>query len=369
VISGSIDKLTPDGAAGWIYRTDSEVPTLLRAFLNDEVIGETVADRYRADLQEVGFGDGLCGFEMKFARHLGEAQLPFVRIKPEAIDLSLSLTEKMIYIDLLHALMRNAEGTGRSRSVLGGFWTDRTDSAQVLAGRIAIGSCPAELQPMLQELIHSGFVVLPGVLAPKGLQATDATALSQLAVRRSRQHDDAESGLDALLESMANLLFQESSVRLLRAILDDLPIVYRLDRVADEMEFHQAAVIEAIPSPAECLLLYVGAPGSASRLDYIRDSHELGEFGPSGLSRWTKEGAAELGALAEKQGLSVAEVEFTNLDLVIVGPGLVHRVVARQEAPALRGFVTPRRVTPSRFLSGVNSWTEATHFSGGRVRL
>ena len=374
MISGSIDKLTPQGAVGWIYRADAEKPSLLRAFLNDEIIGETVADLYRPDLHHVGLGDGHCGFQMAFGRPLSEAQLPFVKIKPEAIDLSLSLTEKTIYLDLLHALMKHAEGAGRSRSVLGGFWTDRTDAAQVLTGRIAVGACPAELQPMLQELIHNGFVVLPGVLAPEGLQARDAEALAPLAMRRRATGGDAEAGLKDLLDGMAKLLFRDTAVRLLRTIFDDLPVVYRLDGLTEETAFHQAAVVEATPSPAECMLLYAGAPGGgsgggASRLEYIRDSHELGEFGPSGLSRWTKEGAGELGLLAEKQGLSITEVEFSHLDLVVVGPGLVHRVPGVVGAPLLRAFAAPRRVTPSRFLSGEASWTEATHVSGARLRV
>jgi hypothetical protein len=369
MISGSIDKLTPQGAVGWIYRADAEMPTLLRAFLNGEVIGEAIADLYRADLHQVGLGDGHCGFEMPFGRPLSEAQLPFIKIKPEAIDLSLSLTGKTIYLDLLHALMGNAGGAGRTRSVLGGFWTDRIDAAQVLAGRISVGSCAAELQPILQELIYNGFVVLPGVLAPKGLQAKEATALAELAARRPGHGSDAESGVKDLLDSMAKLLFRESTVRLLRSVFDDQPVVYRLDRVTDATEFYQAAVVEAIPSPAECMLLYVSASSSVSRLEYVRDSHELGEFGPSGLSRWTKEGATELGLLAEKQGLSITEIEFSDLDLVVVGPGLIHRVGSVAGASVLRAFATPRRITPTRFLSGQASWVEAGHVSGGRVRL
>ncbi|MCB8878771.1 hypothetical protein ACELLULO517_00885 [Acidisoma cellulosilytica] len=365
MISGSIDKLTPKGAVGWIYQANSESPSLLRAFLNGEVIGETVADLYRPDLHQVGLGDGHCGFEMSFGRALTESQLPFVKIKPEKIDLSLSLTEKTIYLDLLHALMRNAEGAGRTRSVLGGFWTDRTDAAQVLAGRIAVGSCPAELQPMLQELILNGYVVLPSVLAPKGLQAKDGTALVSIEQRAKA----TVATIKDVLDSMAKLLFRDSTVRLMRNIFDDHPIIYRLDRLKEETGFHQAASVEALPSPAESLLIYAAFPGASVRLDIIRDSHEMGEFGPAGFSRWTADGARELGAMAEKQGLSIEEVEFNNLDLVIVGPGLVHRVVASEESAVLRALAVPRRVTPLKYLSGAQSWVEATHVSGAKVRV
>jgi hypothetical protein len=365
MISGSIDKLTPQGAVGWIYRADSEVPARLRAFLDGEVIGETVADLYRPDLHQVGLGDGRCGFEMSFGRALSESQLPFIKIKPEAIDLSLSLTEKTIYLDLLHALLSNAEGAGRNRSVLGGLWTDRTDAAQVLAGRMAVGSCPAELQPMLQELVLNGYVVLPGVLAPKGLQAKDAAAVISIEPRAK----SSSATIKEVLDGMAKLLFRDSTVRLMRTVFDDHPVIYRLDRVKEDTAFHQATVVEPLPSPAESLLIYAGFPGASTRIEVIRNSHELGEFGPGGSSRWTTEGAKELGALAVKQGLSIGEVEFSNLDLVIVGPGLVHRVIASEEAPVLRALAVPRRVTPLKYLSGERAWMEVTHVSGARVRV
>ena len=331
MISGSIDKLTAQGAVGWIYRADAEIPVKIRAFLHGEVIGETVADLYRPDLHKVGLGDGHCGFDMSFGRALSGSQLPFIDIKPEAIDLSLSLTDKTIYLDLLHALLRESAGAGRNRSVLGGLWTDRTDAAQLLAGRIAVGSCPADLQPMLQELISNGLVVLPGVLAPKGLQKQDLAALA--ALQRRSAAGAEEGALKELLDAMAKLLFRNSPVRLLRTVFDDHPVLYRLEQAAGETVFHQASMVEALPSPAECMLLYVGPPGSTGRLEYLRDSHELGEFGPHGLSRWTRDGATELGGLAVQQGLSIGEVEFTNLDLVLVGPGLVHRVVSGEGAP------------------------------------
>ncbi len=364
MISGSIDKLTPQGAVGWIFRTDSENPCKLRAFLDGDLIGETVADLYRPDLHQVGLGDGHCGFDMSFGRVLTESQLPFIKIKPDTIDLSLSLTEKTIYLDLLHALLRDGTGAGRNRSVLGGLWTDRTDAAQVLAGRMAVGSCPAELQPMLHELIQSGFVVLPGVLAPKGLESKDAAAVMSIEPRAK----SSPAVIKEVLGGMAKLLFRDSAVRLMRTIFDDHPVVYRLERVKEETVFHQAAVVEPLPSPAECLLIYAGFPGGTTRLDIIRNSHEMGEFGPGGFSRWTTEGAKELGVLAEKQGLSIGEVEFNNLDLVIVGPGLVHRVVASEDAPVLRALAVPRRITPLKYLSGERAWVEATHVSGAKVR-
>jgi len=368
MITGSIDKLTSQGAIGWLYRRDLMEPAKIRAFLNNEVVGETMADSYRSDLQEVGLGDGHCGFDMRFTRQITESQLPFIKIKPDSIDLSLSLTGKSIYLDLLHAVLANAHGAGRSRSILGGLWTDRTNAAQILAGRLAVGSCMGELQPMLHELITNGYVVLSGVLAPNGLTRTDALALDLQG--KGLSHDpERESRLRDALDTLARLLFRESAVRLLRAIFDDHPVIYRLDKIEEEMPFQQAIAFEALPSPAESLLLYVGFPGGDSRLDFIRGSHEMAEFGPSGTSRWTFEGAADLGALAQQEGLSIGEAEFGNLDIVVVSPGLVHRVKGSADVPVLSALATPRRITPLRFLSGSESWVEASHVSGARIRI
>ena len=368
MISGSIDKLTSQGAIGWLYRRDLTEPAKIRAFLNNEVIGETTADSYRPDLHQVGLGDGHCGFEMPFTRAISESQLPFIKIKPDSIDLSLSLTGKSVYLDLLHAVLSNAHGAGRSRSILGGLWTDRTDAAQILAGRIAVGSCVGELQPVLQELIANGFVVLPGVLAPSGLTRKDALAID-LQGKGITQEADRDSRLRESLDTLAKLLFRDAAVRLLRAVFDDHPVIYRLDKIEEEMSFHQAVSVEALPSPAESLLLYVGFPGGNSRLDFIRESHEMAEFGPSGKSRWTAEGESDLGALAQQEGLSIGEAEFGNLDIVVVSPGLVHRVSGSSRLPVLRALATPRRITPLRFLSGREGWVEASHVSGGRIRV
>jgi hypothetical protein len=364
MISGSIDKLTPQGAIGWLYRRDLMEPATIRAFLHNEVIGETTADNYRPDLHQVGLGDGHCGFDMSFKRPINESQLPFIKIKPDSIDLSLSLTGKSVYLDLLHAVLGNAHGAGRNRSILGGLWTDRTDAAQILAGRLAVGSCVGELQPVLQELIANGFVVLPGVLAPSGLTRKDAVALDL-----KGQDADFDGRLKEALDTLAKLLFRDAAVRLLRAVFDDHPVIYRLDKIEEEMPFRQAASVEALPSPAESLLLYVGFPGGNSRLDFIRESHEMAEFGPSGKSRWTREGESDLGALAQQEGLSIGEAEFGNLDIVVVSPGLVHRVIGSSRAPVLSALATPRRITPLRFVSGGDAWVEASHVSGARIRL
>ena len=367
MIRGAIDRLDSEGAVGWLYGSEYTVPPVIRAFLHHDLIGESVADAHRPDLEEVGFGDGRCGFEIRFDRPIDPGYLPFVTIKPQDVDLYLPVVlNGSAYLDLVSAVLVGFSGAGRNRSVLGGLWTDRTDAPQLLNGRVAVGACAAELQPALQELIRNGHVVLYNALAPNGVSAKDIASIRTVTAPRAGEDD---AGLKTALTGVATLLFRESIVRLLRAVFDDHPVVYRLDSFGGDTSFGQASAFEGLPSPAECVAVYVGNPSRPVRIDIVRDSHELPEFGPAGLSRWTGAGAAELSRFATEAGLSIESVELDALDVAIVGPGLVHRVVATHDAPALRAVAAPRRVTPTRFLTGDGSWTEVGHVSGARIRV
>jgi hypothetical protein len=365
VLKGSVDRLSADGAVGWLYDAAADGRPVVRAFMHQELIGHAVADMYRPDLEQVGFGDGRCGFEIRFTRPVEPAGLPFVTLRPGHVDLDIPQTSRDSYVDLVQAILAQYAGAGRQRSILGGLWTDRTDAAPMLAGRVAVGSCSAELQPMLQELILHGYVVLHNVLAPSGLTRADAEMVAEAPWRGT----EADGRAKAALSALSALLFREPLVRLLRAVFDDHPVVYRLDALHGAGRFGQACGIEPLPSPGECMALYVGHPAGPVRLDCLRDSHEMAELSPRGTSRWTLEGAHDLLAFAAASGLSVESLEVDAMDMVVVGPGMIHRVVAPQGAPGLRAFCAPRRVTPTRFLTGEEAWVEAGHVSGARIRV
>ncbi|MCQ8239527.1 hypothetical protein [Rhizosaccharibacter radicis] len=367
-IKGAIDKLDGEGVIGWLYGADYDRPPLVRAFLQHDLIGEAVADFHRPDLEQVGFGDGRCGFDIRFHRPIDPSYLPFVTVRPENVDLLLPLPQTTSgYLDLVRNLFGAHAGAGRTRSVLGGLWTDRLDAPQVLAGRIAVGACPAELQGALQELILNGYVVLHNALAPNGVGARELSSLDIAAAGTGRGEDDGR--LKGAIGVLGGLLFRDNVVRVLRAMFDDHPVIYKLDRIAGDTEFAQASTFDDLPSPAECAALYAGNDTTPVRLDILRNSHELPEFSPIGRSRWTQEGADDLRNFAQEAGLSIDSVELDHLDIAIVGPGLLHRVAASAEGPALRAVAAPRRLTPLRFLSGDAGWTEAGHVSGARIRV
>lgn len=369
MIRGAIDRLDGEGAIGWLYGADYTSPPLIRAFLHQDLIGESFADMHRPDLENVGFGDGRCGFDIRFDRPIDASYLSFITVKPQHVDLLLPVpVGGTAYLDLVNAVLTGFPGTGRNRSVLGGLWTDRTDAPQLLAGRIAVGACAAELQPAMQELILNGYIVLHNALSPAGVNGKDIANIKIATAPRVTDGDGAFR-LKAALTGVAGLLFREPVVRLLRAVFDDHPMAYRLDSLSGDNRFAQMSALGDLPSPGECAAIYVGHPNAPIRIDILRNSHELSEFGPSGRSRWTQAGADELAHFAAEAGLSIESIELDAQDVAIVGPGLIHRVVAGRDAPALRAVAAPRRVTPQRFLSGEGTWVESGHVSGARIRI
>src|SRR5690242_18946290 len=99
-MKGSIDKLSCQGAVGWLRAPNLEANPVVQAFLRQQFLGDSLANLYRPDLEPVGFGDGRRGFEIRFDGTIQPADLPFIEIRPEGVDLGIPLTGVGGYIDL-----------------------------------------------------------------------------------------------------------------------------------------------------------------------------------------------------------------------------------------------------------------------------
>ena len=368
-MKGSVDKVTPEGSIGWLFAESHGRKPLVQAFLRHQLIGQAVADLYRPDLEQVGLGDGRHGFEIGFNEPIDPSHLPFVTVRPEGFDLTIPVFTAGGYLDLVRHIIAEHPTTGRHRSVLGGLWTDRLDAPALLSGRIAVGSVAAELQPALSDLIAHGYVVLHGAMAARPLGERElelATTIGQATQPEISRH---AGELRSALSQLCAFLFTDTNVRFLRALFDDHPVVYRLDVLrGSTTNFAQACSFEVFPSPGDCAVIYASS-ARGTRIDVLRNSHEMPEFSSGGKSRWTRQGAPALQELIHDQRGSIDGLELEPLDLLIVGPGAIHRVIAHEEAPVLRVVAAPRRVTPTRFLTGETPWLESGHVSGARLRL
>ena len=372
-IRGSVDSLSPEGASGWAFG-GARQPLVVQALLDGRVIGETLAEQDRPDLLAAGLGDGRCGFALAFHEApIDPALLPFVSIRPRGGDVELPRTNLTGFGDFFRTVHARHPGAGRQRSVFGGLWTDRTDARRLLAGRTATGATPAELQDTLRDFIGEGYLILRGALAP-GLAPP-----AGLAPGRPLAASDGAATL-ALLERLPGMVFTAATLRLLRAILDDHPTLHRIVPGIDEQRtgFEQPSAAEALPSPAECLLLVFGLSGQAAsglRLDIVRGSHELPEFTGHGRSRWLADTPADREPaaleLAREFGASVETVEIGPRDIALLGPGVLHRLRPPPAGVlALRAWCLPARISPTRMLMpGHDGGVQVAHDSGSMLAL
>lgn len=363
-LRGSVDNLGAEGASGWIFDGDRGAPVVVQAMLDGRVIGEASAELPRQDLASAGLGDGRCGFEIAFYDAVDPALLPFVSVRPQGGDVELPRTNLTGFGEYFRALHARFPGAGRHRSVFGGLWTDRTDAARLLGGRVASGATPADLAPVLRALIGEGYAVLKSALAPTGFTAAEQALAEPLAAGQAL---DPRAGHDArrLLEALPGVAFRDVSLRALRAALDDNPLIYRaaLSRGSGGA-FAQPSAVEALPSPAECVAVVACLGDGPAMIDVVRGSHALPEFTSDGRSRWLVAGSGAGVELAGSHALSVEHVDIGPLDLVLVGPGTLYRLRAPGGTAAVTAFCAPSRLSPLRFGQEEAGTFTVRHHSG-----
>ncbi len=357
MLEGSVDLVSLHNASGWIGDRDSERSFEVTISLHDEIIGEGPADLYRPDLEQVGFGEGRCGFDIGFFRPIEGHDLPFVIVKVRGSNLAIPRTSRESYIDFVRSVTGQYPGAGRQRSIFGGLWTDRTDALDVLNGRRVVGSCTAPVYPKVRSFIADGLVEVAAGRAD-GYEA--------------QRHEDSGHGTVAARQAadIARSFVTDEFADVLKAVFDDVPVLYASQEITEtEENFYQACALERLSSPSELAVAYMMVSGTGARLEYVAESHELPEFGPNGVSRWTKAGTVAVSVVAVSLKQPVKSLDLGTGASVIVSPGLIHRVAVPQDCTVVRLIMSPKRVTPTKFLSGTLSWNDYDLGHGVRARL
>lgn len=363
-IRGSIDSLTTKRANGWAFSPSEKGPTVVQAMLFGRIIGEAVADEHRPDLAAAGIGDGRSGFGIAFYEPVDPSLLPMVSVRPQGGDVELPRTDLTGFPEFFRAMQARFPAAGRSRSVFGGLWTDRTDAISVLTGRIASGATLPDLEEPLRRLINDGYVVLRNALAAGGLTTGDAALIDALPAEQPLD-GAGDPATRRVLESLPGVLFRPLSLALLRAALDDHPVAYRASVVRGAAGiFSQPSNGDSLPSPAECLLAVVASRHDGAQIDVVRGSHALPEFTAEGRSRWIARDAAAAVEVAIANGAAVDTADIGPNDVAIVGPGTIHRSRGVGDSAAVNVWCAPSRQIPLRVLTRGEGPLQVRHSSG-----
>jgi hypothetical protein len=347
MIRGSVDIITIKLVTGWLYSDEHQEPLSVDAVINGEVVGRAVAKLPRPDLAAAGLGNGKCGFEVRFANEIDALYLPFVQIMVATTDLELRRYAAAGFRDYFRALYQRYPRAGRSASVFGGLWIDRTDAAAMLKGRTDIGLIAPSDANAVARLIQDGIIVVDCDVE-RALQTVAKPLNNDLAA------------------SVGRTLFDDNVLKVMRAVLDDHPVAVRADVVdSDDGEFMQMSAAEDLPSPAECLGLVFPDGEHAISVDVVRGGHRFPEFLPNGTSRWTHAGAQSTARATLAPDLPVDRHLVPPGSAIVIGPGALFRVRATN-GNAIRVLALPARLTLMRFHQKAPSG-ELTHESGARV--
>ena len=343
-VRGSIDVVTGHDVGGWAYAAGRGAPVAVQVVLGHEVLGEALANISRPDLAAAGLGDGRCGYVVQLYREIDPLYLPFLAVKVDGGDAELPRSGIAGFQEFFTALYRAHPACGRTRSVLGGLWTDRIDAPALLRGKLGIGQIAPEPAAAVGQLLQDGFAVIAmhnGAAADAWGEATPAQ-------------------IGALLDDAAVL-------PVLRAVLEDQVLVVAADMVrAGVTGLAQPSAANPSPSPAECLAVVV-AFGDGVMLDVVRDSHQLPEFTPGGASRWGRDVAPVALELAAAHGL-LDSYPLPPGTLAVIGAGLSHRVRCTDGADAMRLLCLPARLMPLA-LATDTARRETARDSGTRICL
>jgi hypothetical protein len=326
-IRGSVDNISNKGASGWAYAADRPEGLIVQAVLSHEVIGDAVATDHRPDLATAGLGKGNCGYSITFYREIDPLYLPFVTIKVDGGDVELPRAGQLGFVDFFAAFYSKHPTAGRSRSVFGGLWTDRTDAAAILKGKVEIGQVDAETATVIKQLIHEGIAFIQPDEAGKPVKK--------------------DKGKLTPAELASSVTEEPRVLAALRTVFSDNPLVVSTEEVdGRDTALMQPSAENASPSPAECLDVLFPANDETITIDIIRDSHRLPEFTLSGKSRWAKgEILAALDVASNQQGL-LARHEITSGTVAIIGPGTVYRLRCGESGKGLKLRCIPSRAMP-----------------------
>jgi hypothetical protein len=342
MVRGSVDVLTSNEVIGWAFSPGRRDPVLVQAVLNHEILGETTAGIHRPDLAAAGLGDGNSGYVIKLFRPIDPLYFPFIVVKVDGGDAELPRAPTLGFGDFFRSLFVTYPAAGRSRSVFGGLWTDRTDAAALLRGKTGIGQIAPETVPAIEHLIHDGFAIIDLRVPP------------------------AEQEWRASLSArIADMLEDEALLPVLRAVLEDNPLVVKADWVADEeTALAQPSAANPSPSPAECVEIVVPF-GEDVVLDVVRDSHRLPEFTPHGVSRWASRAAGDGVSVVGANGL-LGRLTLPMGSAALVGPGTLYQVRRELGSKSARLLCLAERGFPLALAAGVGEksvWLAETRVS------
>jgi phytanoyl-CoA hydroxylase len=390
-IVGHMDRCDAALVEGWVYSPDEmNRRFVLQVFAGTALLGETVADRFRQDLLDAGFGDGHCAFSFALPAQLGASARRDMRLRITGSSVYL-LAEADTILGAAAEADAPAESARGTVSRFGGLWIDRTDWIDRLAEKHRRGEFSDDLTLAIFRFVRDGALIIRNAVLPATVNALNA-AIERIwavppeglvmetfepdGVQRfippDLQYRDGRTkllDLYAYSEAARRAIAAPNVIAFLAAIFDDTPKAFQgltFWNGSQQPMRKDTAAVRVEPDPlqfaATWLALEDVRPGSGEPEYYI-GSHRAPDFLFGGVSKWMEDftadqerfllslhqdadsyGHVKASFLAKKGDVLIRHADLAHGEAAVTQPKfsrrsmLTHFMPARQEPHYRRGL-------------------------------
>jgi phytanoyl-CoA hydroxylase len=219
---------------------------------------------------------------------------------------------------------REPQFTPKYRSRFGGLWTDLNNAADIVQGKLDLGTIDRKEAALLQGFIENGYVILPGAVPMRHVRRLNAdfekvwsgeladtwigcNEEGRSCTRRVQPGDRDRADLSARvldpyesIESARAVVFNETIVKFLQPIFER-PILahqglnfYR----GSKQKMHRDSAFVRLSSPMEFAAAWIALEDiqeGSGELEYYPKSHRFPEFLFEGKYKWWPPGNGEIG--------------------------------------------------------------------------
>ncbi len=352
-IQGTIDRCEPGALTGWIIDHDQPGQRVtMQVVCAGTVLGNCVADRFRADLASAGLGDGHHSFEFELPLNLPPAGLRAVRLR-------LSDSHAYLLQDAAQVEDSEVEPVFTNLSRFGGLWLDRMEWLDRMGALTRSGAMDEALAGQLMRFARDGYLHLPAAIAPAaadlianqidtlwaipppGLTALrlleDLTEQPTAPGPEARAAGDGLAEVHAMLPDLRAALAAPALLGFLTALFADTPKIFASRALADAPPrplVKDLALIPIAANPLAMAGLFLALDDVTAETggpELMAGSHRAPDFPFAPRSPWLKDAPeqrrawlAHLRHEARVHGFTALRPALAKGDMLVWHPNLSH---------------------------------------------
>ena len=320
-VRGHIDRCDAQLIQGWIMWVHDPAKRIeVEVLFHGVVVAQGIADRYRMDVRDAGFGDGCSGFSIHTPPAIAALDLTQIVVRPKGVEAYLVQRRQRVEPPATPAPRQASASTVRfvPEPSEPRFWTDRDDWFDILCARHRSGTFTDEVADEVCRFKRDGVIVHRRAasswlveMAQRSLALAQTQPPQGLRIERQTSAGDFEllpapaaplSDTDVLVDphaysaSVRSLQAAPAGIALLSALFGEMPLLFR-SRAPAGLASSCTGRPQLKGSVLNCLLVLRASKAERGSVAYRLGSHGHGADGGGENSLPTRVLKAEPGSL------------------------------------------------------------------------